>query len=236
MAESLASKVSTLIRGNVHELLDKLIDLNSMAAVKQHVRDLETASEQIDRNAAVAKGRVKQAEGEIAEIQKGIAKDNGKIDLILGDDDDTNDDLALPIQKRVKAAEEEVASKQEDLVTLKKTADALGQASAKLHAKTEEMIKQCKRLADMERTAAAQEQASSALKAANSAAAVGSKASIDNVAQKIRDRSAAAGAVFDQQMGEMASSGDDAVADIEAKQALAARKAALKAKREGAAG
>lgn len=235
MAEGILSKLRTITLGNLHELLDATINLNSMAAVKQHVRDLETASEQIDRSAAVAKGRVTQAQTEIAHVKEGIAKDNGKIDLILGDGDDSNDDLAIPIQKRVTAAEANLEDMNANLVTLQKTATALGQASAKLHAKTEEMIKQCKRLQDMERTTAAQEQAAGALKAANSAVASGSKASIDSVEQKIKDRAAEAGAVFDQQLAEATSSDDGAVEDIAAKQALAARKARLAAGKTGGA-
>ena len=71
---SIFSKVRALALGNIHDLLDKAIDLNSPAVVRQYVRDLGEAKEQLADEAAAQKRHeadLKAMEQEKAKVAKG---------------------------------------------------------------------------------------------------------------------------------------------------------------------
>ncbi|MEK7566941.1 MAG: PspA/IM30 family protein, partial [Patescibacteria group bacterium] len=53
---------------SIHSLLDKAIDLNSVAVVKQHVRDLENALSELENGAAEAAGYVRTLNREAIEL------------------------------------------------------------------------------------------------------------------------------------------------------------------------
>ncbi len=223
------SKLRTLTLGNLHELLDAAIDLNSVAACKQHVRDLEEAKGKIMDEAAVAKGRVGQAEGDLKAIQLKIDTNTEHAQLLLDDDDPSNDGDAQTLMERVVADQELLETKQADLATAKQTADALAEAARKIAAKHAEMVANVRRLESLERSTKAKEQATSAIKKAAGAANAAGEVSVDDVAQRLKDRSVAADAKFQNALGTMGDSVSESVQAAKAKQLIAKMRAGKKA-------
>ena len=224
---SLFSKTRIAVLSNLHTLLDKVIDLNSIGAIKQHIRDLEEAKEQIADEAAIAKGRVTSADKETAQLKAKIAATNENIDAILNDGDPSNDHLAEKLDVKLQDMENTLAGNQEEHDTLKKTAEALAQAADKLSGKHAEMLSNLKRLEQLERTAKAKEQAAAALNAAGKVTAGAGEVSVDNIEQCLREKSNVADAKFERAMGDLNSQDDGDVAAALAKSRIAARRAKL---------
>ncbi len=229
---TLFGKIRTLTLSNLHTLLDKAIDLNSVGAVKQHIRDLEEAKEEIADEASIAKGRVSSADKEMAALKAKIAATNENIDAILNDGDPSNDHLAEKLDVKLQDYEKTLQGGQEEYDTLKKTADALAQAADKLTSKHAEMMSNLKRLEQLERTAAAKSKAAAALNAAAKVTAGAGEVSVDNIEARLRDKANVADAKFDRAMGDLNSQDDTDVASALAKSRIAARRAKLAAEPE----
>jgi hypothetical protein len=226
---SIIEKVTLFLKSNVHDLLDKAIDWNSMGAVRQHVRDLQEAKDKVRNEAAVAKSRLAGEEKQVEHFATCISKCQKEIDLVLTDGDDSNDDLAVDIQKKLGKFTEQLEAKKTDALLAKQTADALGKASNALNSRFEEAVGNLRKLENLERTSKAKSDAAKAIKSANdiAAAASGGAAGFDSAESRLRDKAAVADAEFDDAMSQNASSSNDDIATIRAKQAVAARRAKL---------
>ncbi len=224
---TLFKKFRTFALSNLHTLLDKAIDLNSIGAVKQHIRDLEEAKEEIADEAAIAKGRVSAADKETAALQAKIAATNENIDAILNDGDASNDHLAEKLDVRLQGYEATLQGNQEEYAALKQTAEALAQATERLATKHAEMMRNLKRLEQLERAAAAKTKAAEALNAAAKVTAGAGQVSVDNIENRLREKSTVADAKFERAMGDLNSQDDTDVAAALAKKRIADRRAKL---------
>lgn len=232
---SLFEKARTFVLSNLHSLLDAAIDLNSVEAIKQHVRDLEDAQRNLMQALAGAKGNVSALRGQLASVEARIKDLTGKIELLLGDDDASNDHYADPFGEQIGDCEEELGSLREELVAAEQEVGALEQASGQLAGKVGEMHTQLRKLASMERTAAAKERAANAVSSASAALSSGVDGSVDSVTKRLQQRAGTAEASFAQAMDGLdgaggaeaavrRSEGSSRVAEIRAR--LAAQKAA----------
>src|SRR3989344_5452236 len=102
---SLFEKIRTVVLANAHQLLDAAIDLNSVAAVKQHIRDLEGAIDQMEEAVIEANGNRTTVKRQLNDKRSQIAELNQNIDFIVGDGDESNDHLALPMEARLQGLE-----------------------------------------------------------------------------------------------------------------------------------
>lgn len=216
-------KLRTLTLGNIHDLLDKAIDLNSLGSIRQHIRDLETARDELSDQAAVTDASVGVIGSKISNLNIQIATTNGNIDLILSDEDDSNDHLATPLEARLMGFESELESLNEELTSTKATAQALNEAASKVSAKHLEMMGHLRRLESLDRTTKAKERASEALKQAS----VGDTVSVDNVTERLEQRGAVADSKLKRALGNLSDSVDVGVAAVEAKRRIAERRARL---------
>src|SRR3990172_2878776 len=216
-------KVRTLVLGNLHDLLDATIDLNSMGAIRQHIRDLEAAKEKIADQAAIAKGRVASLQREIADLEIKSKTTDENVDLLLNDTDPTNDHLAEALEARLISYEEALTQKREELVAQSEAANALADATARLTAKHQEMLANLRRLESMEQTSRAKQTAAEAIMQASRAGSV--DASVDNVERRMKERSVVSDARFQRALGEMADAVDTGIVEEQAKQRIAARRA-----------
>ncbi|OGY92375.1 MAG: hypothetical protein A3B31_03405 [Candidatus Komeilibacteria bacterium RIFCSPLOWO2_01_FULL_53_11] len=226
--QSIFDKARVLLLSNLHGLLDRMIDLNSIGAVKQYVRDLEDATEQVGGQTAVAEGHYRSLDDEVKITKTQIASTEENIRLILGDDDESNDVHAETLAVKLISLGEKLTQQQADYATAKQTYEAMQQAERQLKAKHGEMLGNLKRLEAMDRTAKAQEQAAEAISAAQALTESGTSVSVDDVAARVRQRSAVADAKFRKAMGEMAGMLDAAVVNVQAKNLVAKMKAELK--------
>lgn len=218
---TVGEKVRTIVLGNLHELLDKTIDLNSTGAIKQHIRDLETARDKITDEAAIAKGRLLTLQSEIRDLNVQISTTNENIELFIGDGDPSNDQLAETLEARLIGFEKKLADKKEALAAETTTSTALEEASSRLRAKHAEMVEILRKLESIERTTRAKETAAAALRQASKTGEV----SVDNVTQRLRQREIVANARFERALGDMADKVDADVVAEQARKRIAARRA-----------
>ena len=100
---------------SAHALLDKIIDLNSVGAVKQYVRDLENALEDLEDAAATEAGHVRTVQRDCIQLQSQMKELNQNIDFILSDNNPANDHLAKPLEARLIGLEQRTNAKDEEI-------------------------------------------------------------------------------------------------------------------------
>ena len=59
---SLLEKAQTLISANLHEMVDRALEANSVGVMRQYIRDAEDNLEQLEDAAATVGGQVKSVE------------------------------------------------------------------------------------------------------------------------------------------------------------------------------
>jgi phage shock protein A len=210
-----------------HALLDKVVDMNSIGAVKQYVRDLESALEDLEDASAAAAGHVRTVERDADRMQFQIKELNQNIDFILSDNKPENDHLATPLEARLIGLEQRISTKDEEIAAGQKTAQALNEAVSALRTRYQNMVEQVQRLEAMDMATKAKERAVEAMRQAGQIASVGSEVSIDAVANRIQRRADVADARFERAMGEMTGQVEKDVVIAQAQARLEQRKARL---------
>ena len=203
------------------------MDLNSIGAVKQYIRDLENALEDLEDSAAAAAGHVRTVQRDADQVQSQIKELNQNIDFILGDNKPENDYLATPLEARLIGLEQRASTQQEEIVTGQKTAQALAEATTTLRTRYQNMVQQVQRLEAMDQATKAKENAVEAIRQAGQIASTGSDVSIDAVADRIQRRADVADARFERVMGDMNGQVEKDVVIAQAQARLEARKARL---------
>ena len=227
MAQSVLQKLRTIILGNMHALLDKVIDLNSPAAIRQYIRDLEAAIEDLQGEAAIAQGNMKTQEDKLTGLEAQIKELDVNIDFILGDGDDSNDHLAEPLQARLIRLEQQKVPLFKEVEGYRQTMEALDQTASSLKAKHEAMMSQLNIIEQQSRCTMAKNNAASAIEAA---VRFTEGPSVDNVVERVTQQANIADARFQRAIGDAQTGlGQDAMI-VEARTRLAARKAVLKEK------
>src|SRR5512136_1562145 len=165
------ARIATL--SAAHSLMDKVIDLNSIGAVKQYVRDLENALEDLEDASAAAAGHVRTVQRDADQIRYQIKELNQNIDFILSDNKPENDSLATPLEARLIGLEQLISTKDEEIATGQKTSQALVEATSALRTRYQNMVQQIQRLEAMDMAAKAKENAAEAIRQAGKIASVG---------------------------------------------------------------
>ncbi|MBI4285820.1 MAG: PspA/IM30 family protein [Chloroflexi bacterium] len=223
----LFQKARVAALSTAHALLDKVIDMNSIGAVKQYVRDMENALEDLEDAAATAAGHVRTVQRDADQLRSQIKELNQNIDFIISDNNPANDYLAKPLEARLIGLEQRASTKDEEIAAGQKTAQALSEAVSALRTRYQNMVEQLRRLEAMDRAAKAKEAAVEAMRQAGRLASAGGDVSVDAVADRIQRRSDVADAKFERAMGEMSSQVQQDVVLAQAEARLAQRKARL---------
>ncbi len=223
----LFQKARVAALSSAHALLDKVIDLNSVGAVKQYVRDLENALEDLEDAAATEAGHVRTVQRDVVQVQSQIKELNGNIDFILSDTNPANDHLAKPLEARLIGLEQRASAKNEELDSAQKSSQALNEAVSTLQAKYQNMVEQLQRLEAMDSAAKAKEAAVDAMRNVGRISSAGASVSVDDITNRIQRRSDVADAKFEQAMGEMSGQLEKDVVLAQAEARLEQRKARL---------
>ncbi|MBP6471737.1 MAG: PspA/IM30 family protein [Chloroflexi bacterium] len=80
---SLLEKTQTLIQANLHEMVDRALEANSVAVMKQYIRDAEENLDDLERAAATVGGEVKSMERKYKEYKKKADQLDHNIDMLL---------------------------------------------------------------------------------------------------------------------------------------------------------
>jgi phage shock protein A len=224
---SLFEKARIAALSAAHSLLDKVVDLNSIGAVKQYVRDLENALEDLEDATAIASGHVRTLQREDEQINYQIKELNQNIDFILSDNKPDNDYLATPLEARLIGLEQRATTKVQEIDAGQKTARALSEAVSTLRTRYQNMLQQVQRLEAMDMATKAKENAAKAIKEAGKIASTGGNVSIDAVADRIQRRADVADVRFERALGEMNDEVKKDVVIAQAQARLEQRKARL---------
>jgi phage shock protein A len=80
---SLLEKTQTLISANLHEMVDRALEANSVAVMRQYIRDAENNLDQLEDAAATVGGEVKTLERKYKEYKKKGDQLDRNIDALL---------------------------------------------------------------------------------------------------------------------------------------------------------
>jgi phage shock protein A len=80
---SLLEKTQTLISANLHDMVDKALEANSVAVMKQYIRDAEQNLDDLEDAAATVGGEVKTLERKYKEYKKKADKLDRNVDTLI---------------------------------------------------------------------------------------------------------------------------------------------------------
>jgi phage shock protein A len=210
-----------------HALLDKAIDLNSIGAVKQYIRDLESSLQDLEDASAGATGQVKTGLRNADQLHYQMKELNQNIDYIMGDSNPNNDHLATPLEARLIGLEQRAKAMDQENTDAQKAAQALSEAVSTLRTRYENMVQQVQRLETMDIATKAKENAAQAIRQAGQIASAGSDVSVDAVTDRMQRRADVADARFEQALGDMSGTMEKDIVVAEAQARLEQRKARL---------
>ncbi len=129
---SLLEKVNTLVKANLHYLVDQALKSNSIAVIQQYIREVEDNLEDLDDAVATVGGQVKTIRRKRDEYQARSEKLDRDIDIFLTEGKES---LAMAAQSKLNSTRRTVEAYGEQLVTLEKEYENLKDAKLKLEAK-----------------------------------------------------------------------------------------------------
>ena len=229
MAQSLLQKARLAVLGNMHKFLDTVV--NTPEAYAQAIRDLESAMADVraarDESIGTTSGydrSITNAKGQQAQIQ-------ADIDLLLGDDDESNDEAALKLQIKLSNIDDTITDNQTLKESSEKDTRELSSAIEQLEGKHQQMTRDLGKLNLTAAATSAKNRASAAAEAALGASSAVGDVSIDSIQQRIEHENDVASARFDRVIGGMqqAQTPEGAAELARAKAALDARRAQIKA-------
>lgn len=175
-------KLRVAVLGAANDLLDKTIDLNSPSAVRQYVRDLETAEDKITLEAATAAGAVRTAKRERDDTQHAVDAGKVRIAALQGKG---FTDAARTEASRVVTLQSLLAGYPARIQTAEETSANIDKALLAIQSKHGQMVEQARRLSQLDLDTKAKRQAANALTAAGKLVGTGASISIDDITTRM---------------------------------------------------
>lgn len=213
MSQSLFQKGRLVVLGNAHDLLNKLIDTNSPAAMKQYVRDVETQLFALQTEVAAQDGQLRTMRRENTDLQTKIANNEAMITRILGGTDANKETIAKQQAAVVVGQRSQFADKATQITAQETTVTSLQQAVRQLQSKHDEMLNKVRDLERMDRDSKAKERAVQAVRSVNQIMGGADSFSVDDVQARMASRNDVANAAFDHEMGTLAAAQENPVTD-----------------------
>lgn len=129
---SLLEKVSTLIRANLHSLVDEALKTNSVAVLDEYIRQAENNLDDLEDAAATVGGNVRTLERKHKEYQSRAEELDRNIDILL---QKGKDELAVAAQSKLNSTQRLADDYREQWQRQQKEYQALINAKLKLEAK-----------------------------------------------------------------------------------------------------
>lgn len=181
---TLLEKVQTLISANLHEMVDKALETNSVAVMKQYIRDAENNLNELEDAAATVGGEVKSMERKYKEYKKKADQLDRNIDALLMQG---KADLARAAQNELNSARRLQEQYHEQWVRQQREYESLLNARLKLQAKLQTIRQEQKELEALMRLAKSKETTVKAIKSLDDLMGVGD-ADIARLGESIRSR------------------------------------------------
>lgn len=181
---SLLEKTQTLIQANLHAMVDNALEANSVAVMKQYIRDAEKNLDELEDAAATVGGEVKTMERKYKEYKKKADQLDRNIDMLLMQD---KPDLARAAQNELNATRRLEEQYHEQWVRQQREYESLLNARLKLQAKLQTIRQEQRELESLMRLAKSKEKTVKAIKSLDDLAGVGD-ADIARLGESIRSR------------------------------------------------
>lgn len=136
---SLLEKVSTLISANLHALVDKALESNSMAVIDQYIRQVEDSLANLEDAAATVGGETKSIKRKLEDHKQKALELDRVIDAFLVEG---NDNAAAASQSRLNSTQQLIDTYQEQLTRQETEFQKLLDAKVKLEARLATMKQQ----------------------------------------------------------------------------------------------
>lgn len=181
---TLLEKAQTLISANLHAILDKALQANSLAVLDEYIRQAQDNLEDLEDAAATVGGQVKTLKRKATEFERKAEKLDRNIDMLL---QRGKDDLAVAAQRKLNGVTEMTQEYREQHERQQKEYQQLLDARLKLEAKLTEIRQEREQLQGLLELAKAKEITTDTLRSLDDLAGVGD-ADIARIADGIRAR------------------------------------------------
>jgi len=220
---SLLEKTQTLIQANLHAMVDKALETNSVAVMKQYIRDAEKNLDELEDAAATVGGEVKTLERKYQEYKKKADQLDRNIDTLLMQG---KTDLARATQNELNSTRRLQEQYHEQWVRQQREYDALLNARLKLQARLTTIRQEQKELEALMRLAKSKEATVRAIKSLDDLAGVGD-ADMARLGESIRSRLDKASAHSEMYASRLDTQMDEALGSAELDLQLEERKRRL---------
>ncbi len=143
---SLLEKVSTLISANLHALVDKALQNNSLAVIDQYIRQVEDSLEDLEDAAATVGGEVKTLNRKLHDYEQRAEELDRAIDAFLLEG---NESAAVAAQSKLNSTQRLIETYKEQIERQKQEYQKLLDAKVKLEARLATMKQQREELQAM---------------------------------------------------------------------------------------
>ncbi|MCA9933443.1 MAG: PspA/IM30 family protein [Ardenticatenaceae bacterium] len=181
---SLLEKTQTLIQANLHEMVDRALEANSVAVMKQYARDAEKNLQDLEDAAATVGGEVKTMERKYLEYKKKADQLDRNIDVFLMQG---KEDLARAAQNEMNSNRRLQEQYHEQWVRQKREYEALLNARLKLQARLKEIRQEQRELESLMKLAKSKEQTVKTIKSLDDLVGAGD-ADMARLGESIRSR------------------------------------------------
>lgn len=203
---SLLEKVSTLISANLHDLVDRALQSNSIAVIDQYIRQVENNLQDLEEAAATVGGEAKSIRRRLTDNEQKLTEMDRAIDAFLMEG---NESAATALQSRYNSTERLIANYSEQLERQEAEFQTLLDAKVKLEARLETMKQEREELQALLDLAKSKETTAKAMKSLDDLMGSGDS-DISRIAESINarlDRAATASEIraasLDEQMDEV---------------------------------
>ena len=220
---SILEKTQTLIQANLHAMVDKALEKNSVAVMKQYIRDAEGNLDELEDAAATIGGEVKTMERKYKEYKKKADQLDRNIDTLLMQD---KTELARAAQNKMNTNRRLQEQYHEQWVRQQREYESLLNARIKLQAKLKMIRQEQRELESLMRLAKSKEITVKAIKSLDDLTGVGD-ADIARMGDSIRSRLDKASAQSEMYADRLDSQMDDVLGKTELDIQLEERKRRL---------
>lgn len=192
---SLLEKTQTLISANLHAMVDKALESNSVAVLKQYIRDAEQNLDELEKAAATVGGEVKTLERKYKEYKNRADQLDRNIDMLLMQG---KTDLARAAQNELNTNRRLQEQYHEQWVRQEREYESLLNARLKLQARLVTIREEQKELEALLALAKSKEKTVAAIKSLDDLAGIGDS-DIARLGDSIRarlDRATAHGEMY----------------------------------------
>jgi len=223
MAQTLFQKIDTLIKANLHAMVDKALDSNSVAVLDEYIRQAENNLDDLEDALVTVKGQVKTLQRKYETFQAEAEALDRDIDRLLGL---AKEDLAMAAQSQYNTKADLAEEYRQQYERQKAEADKLAEARLKLEARLRTIKQEREHVLGLLELAKSKEIAAKSMKSLDALEGVGDS-DISRVADKIRERLDRADAEVEMRAGRLTNQMDDVLGKDRLDSQLAERRRRL---------